>query len=354
MKRLLFMFIAIFVFTASIFAQFPPIFNLEQGKKYTVQEALDAVGSSAIKETHDIESYEESAESKEFSINLYPKIEGSLPGYSLGFLDTGEYYSCLEIYERDTYIVADGDTLRGDARYKYLYKSLSSKYEMKKDSDECAYYEDGLFSMEIGNNDGQIIIVYEDNTPQFNKFLKDARPEIQTSFLGLKLRDKYSDYEIRNALTERGTFSSSKRTSTGKKFLAQKVSFGGQLWDFCTISTDYEGRILIFNVYNSNDNNFIGQKKSDELYKELEGQLDKKYIVIPDFIKEKSDMAGWTKLIKMTNESEILYFGKNSVVLELYKKLEKSSGGEFRRYVGLNYIDRDVLNNTVDNVNDEL
>lgn len=362
MKRVLFV-ITCFIFASHsfLYAQFPPQYNLEQGRTYSIQEAIDSVNNSIVKWDYNVIIDIDTDTKNDFIGDALPQLKGvftylfslrliptrkdsGLPNVYLRFAKNGEYCFCSQIYGPDSFIIADKDTLRRSELFNHLYRSISAKYPLKHNKNDYLYSKDNISIALSITDDGSIIILYDDYSPYANTVYEALQPEIQSSFLGISLGEVYEDQEISYAIANRGSFTKMERTDFGKCFTGNKVSFGGHIWDYCIFDTDHLGKVFSFKVYDSRSIDSNGLRETKRIYKEFKSTLDSKYGINSMSSSEERDIHS----IRTT------YFGKQNITLELYDKTDKSKGGQYRRFIGLTYSDMKSIDNTIKSANNEL
>lgn len=168
-------------------------------------------------------------------------------------------------------------------------------------------------------------------------------PDIQDTFFGMTLGDKYTSTQIKNALASKGTYASQQNEGNGYSYTFTDVRFAGSTWDFATILTTQRNELYYFSVYDtwpdgySNDDERNEAKRNFDSFK---ARLDEKY----GEVEVKSEDGG----------ESAMYMGGNNIVLQISNRRSQSAGGTFRRYFELLYVQKEILSQVNESYDDEL
>ena len=159
---------------------------------------------------------------------------------------------------------------------------------------------------------------------------ESAIPIQRIFFKKLELGKYFPSYQLTSYLGVSSDMMVEKKTSEGGSYtIIYDGYFGGQQWDFVEVkSVDYKLSSIEFTNTQTDDNTFI--------YDSLLEKLTDKY-----------------------GEPMVLSTGGRSwydsyTILSLYHTYAKSTGGEWRHYVVLTYVDRDLYNQGESKALDEL
>ena len=157
-------------------------------------------------------------------------------------------------------------------------------------------------------------------------------PAVQDTFFGIKLGSGQTEESINAAVGNKGTFFSDHVVSFGKLITYKDIDFAGKKWDYCDFHLTGKGQFYKLNFYISlSDNNLEDSESADESYESFRSKLASKY--------------GERREITDENEKQVFYVGSNGICLRLSSMRIQSNGGQYRRYVTLNYFDRKINDN---------
>lgn len=168
-----------------------------------------------------------------------------------------------------------------------------------------------------------------------------AFPTIQDTFFGMKMGSRQTTYSVRSAVGRRGEYLEEKLTSYGKKVIFKKMIFAGETWDYGEFGLTEDGELFDVYVYDSLKDGYgydDEKKEAERTYTSYKNKLDEKY----GSQKENDDDGG----------KYVCYVGHNDMAIILSNKRGKSSGGEYRRFVGIDYIQTEI-NKKVSSLNDD-
>ena len=196
-----------------------------------------------------------------------------------------------------------------------------------------------FFTIKAKNEGGLFYaLVAKEGDPSLLK----ATTPIQDTFFGLKMEDRITSAQIKNAVGSRGVFSKETRESNNIVNSFTDLYFAGSKWDFANFICTSDGKFYWFNAYDSYDDYGIdNEREAKNLYESLKGKLDEKY----GAGEEKKDEDG--NLITS-------YSGSNGIVIFICNERSRSLGGSYRRYVKIEYINIKLYGNQTDANNDEL
>ena len=165
---------------------------------------------------------------------------------------------------------------------------------------------------------------------------------IQDTFFGLKMTEKITSAQIKNAIGARGVFIEETRESNSINNLFKDVYFAGSKWDFANFTCTTDGKFYLFNAYNSYDDYSSDQEKdARDLYDNLKSKLNDKY----GNGKEQKDEDG---------SINTTYFGSNGMAIIISYERSRSVGGLYRRYLKIDYINVTLFQNQMSANDDEL
>lgn len=165
---------------------------------------------------------------------------------------------------------------------------------------------------------------------------------IQDTFFGLKMTEKITSAQIKNAIGARGVFIEETQESNSINYLFKDVYFAGNKWDFADFTCTTDGKFFLFNAYNSYDDYSSDQKKdARDLYDDLKSKLDDKY-------------GNGTEQKNEDGNINTTYFGSNDMAISIAYERKRSVGGSYRRYLNIGYANITLYNNQIDENNDEL
>ena len=234
--------------------------------------------------------------------------------------------------------------------YDDLCKELSQKYEMTDNSipddliAKISVDEDGnavMISHQKSEGEEMVGITYMPMSLLFPTALKADLPTLQDTFFGMKIGSQQTTTSIKSAVGYKGTFVSEKNALYGKTVIFKDFMFAGQTWDFGTFIMNDEGVLYEIRAEMSLEDYSLDDKnEANRIYQLFKERLSEKY----GEKDEESDEEG----------IHTIYVGNNMISLTLSNKRSKSAGGEYRRYVVLDYIDLSTMEQLSKQSNDEL
>ena len=166
------------------------------------------------------------------------------------------------------------------------------------------------------------------------------RPNIQDTFFGLKMGNKYTHSQIKLALNGRGKFLSESNIGENSVTFTD-VYFAGSKWDFCAISLSAKNELYIISFYNSYATyEYEEEAATKRTYQSLKEKLDEKY--------------GERETKSEDGNLSTIYIGGNDMAIMLDKEKSKSKGGSYRNYFKLTYYQSAIGSSQSKADNDEL
>ncbi len=169
------------------------------------------------------------------------------------------------------------------------------------------------------------------------------RPKIQDTFFGLKLGERYRLNDINRAFYQSGDYLDSTKGRNSVSYTYTKVYFAGHKWNYCVVDVTDDGRFYSIRVYDSlsdNSYNYDERNEAKQTYDSFKSKLDEKY---GNAVETDED-----------GKCSSVYLGENDVAIVLSNERSKSSGGEYRRYVTIAYVQTDINNELANKSLDEL
>lgn len=195
----------------------------------------------------------------------------------------------------------------------------------------------------VNNEITRIDIVYFSMYASLKDIYSATFPTIQDTFFGMKMGARQTTYSVRSAVGRRGEYLEEKLASYGKKVIFKKIIFAGGTWDFGEFGLTNDGELFDVNVYDSlNDGYSYDDERNDaeRTYTSYKNRLDEKY----GSPYENEDDSG----------KYVCYVGSNDMAIVLSNKRGKSSGGEYRRFVGIDYFQTEINKKVSSRSDDEL
>lgn len=338
MKRILLIF-ALSLLTIIAKAQQQDIpnefFGLRLGEAYTVEQLIAAIGDNG-------------------TYIKNPGIDDAEPGYlNNGFQNVtykGKTYSlAFFITLKDGtlttvafYLLPNSDQTLSSA-YDEIKNELSQHYEMLPQESRQPGVErigsqnnDIMLTLDKRMEDGQcssVSIYYTSLTATRDYYTKQL-PAIQDTFFGMKMGTSCSSRQfVINKIGNKGTFLGEDYTSNRKIITFGDISFAGATWDFADFSFTDSGAFYDIDLSCSYNDGY--------LYKDDENEAQSQY----EYFKEKLNGKYGEQEEKNSDEGRyIVYFGSNNMRLILSNRRAKSTGGDYRRYVSLNYTQTEINN----------
>ena len=246
------------------------------------------------------------------------KIASSLCD-SLSALDANAYYK----YSQDSTSVQS------------FYASQSNKHIIIRV--DC-YYENNIVSL-VGVNYIHLNATFQASMDS----LFPPRPKIQDTFFGLKLGERYGINDVKRAFYENGDYLNSDNGGNSVSYTYTDVYFAGHKWNYFVVDITDDGRFYSIRAYDSLSDysyNYDERNEAKQTYDSFKSRLDEKY----GNVVEKDE----------NGKCSSVYIGENDVAIVLSNERSKSSGGEYRRYVTIAYVQTDINNELANKSSDEL
>ena len=253
------------------------------------------------------------------------------------------------LFAFDNNNIPAGQTL--DTIYNELCEDLSRKYNMMDSSNPDTHTIAKISMSEEGSavmvahketEDNNVVsVAYLSMSLIYSDVFNAILPTIQDTFFGMKMGSFQTISSIKTAIGYKGTVLSEDNDSFGHNITFKDLMFAGSTWDFGTFRMTDKGELYMISVeislkdYMADDRN-----EANSVYELFKSRLSEKYGAVD----ESSDQDG----------KSIHYVGNNDIVLELSNQRGRSKGGDYRRYVILNYWDMALLEQMSKQSNDEL
>lgn len=196
-----------------------------------------------------------------------------------------------------------------------------------------------------GRNTVQVTLGYlspEGLVTMLNDIQETSLPEIQDEFFGIKMGKRITESSIKSALGTKGEFLKSESASSYKKYTFTDVVFAGHTWSYGTFDVTPDGRFFSLSVYDSLDDYSDERREAESTFSSFKRKLDDKYG--EEEVEQYEDGSG----------KSVTYFGSNNMAVILSNTRSRSSGGSYRRYVKLEYIQVALYREIQNAANDEL
>lgn len=238
-----------------------------------------------------------------------------------------------------------------DSIYNELSKELSGKYELIDTPNQFPNIISKISMDENGNavtlsygkldKGDMITVAYISFAALYSDLATTVLPTIQDTFFGLQMGSRQTASTIKSAVGHRGTFLSENSDIYGRTVIFRDITFAGKSWDFGTFCLTEKGELYNLSVQISlTDYSLDARKEANNTYEIFKSKLADKY----GEAEEKTDDEG----------KYISYVGNNSIGLMLSNKRSKSKGGDYRRYVTLEYWHTTIYSHLNNQSNDEL
>lgn len=344
-------FIIVFLILQGLYAsaQQKTFFGLTLGNNYT-QEEVNKIIPETTGGLYSVTEWEDgSAEISEIKIALLKdivppimatvtprKISRKTPLYRLNFDTSGGLRGVSLIYDNSCGLPS--------IVYQQLADSLSKIYPMtpheNKEGLQCLDV-DGM-AVTLTKEEDSIILLYSDAS-YIEKIVSNIIPPIQDKFLGLKMGEKYSVEKVKTLVGMKGDFMESERTAVGTRLIFSKMAYAGKIWDYGEIILSLDGAFYKISIYDSVNDYYDDRTEAKSIYNNYKETLDKKYGgAVGPVVEEKGEDLSST------------YLGSNGIWLELYTRRGKSSGGNYRRYVGMVYSHMGIISQFQEATENEL
>ena len=321
-------------------------FGLKFGNQYTFEQIKSHVGENGtFFETND--SLElGSIKCLGYTFQNVAYEDRRYPLMTILTLNAGTFGGILFAFEKSD--MPANQTL--ETLYDDLCEELSQKYEMIDDSTlddsitKVSIDEDGnavVISYQKPEGEEMIGITYMPMSLLFANTLKAEFPTLQDTFFGMKIGMRQTTTSIKSAVWNKGTFVSEDNAPYGKTVLFKDLMFAGQTWDYGTFKINDDGVFYEIKVEMSLTDYLTDDEiEANRTYQLFKARLSEKY----GKREEESDEEG----------THISYVGNNMISLTLSNIRGKSNGGEYRRYVILDYMDLSTMEQLSKQSNDEL
>lgn len=307
-------------------------FGLRLGEAYTVEQLIAAIGDNGTY----ISNYGSNDTELGYLNNSFQDVTYKGKTYSLAFFATLKDGTLISV---SFYLLPNaGRTL--ESAYDEIKNELSQRYEMLPQESRPgvervgSQNNDTMLLLEKCMEDGQCsyVSIYYTSLTAVNDYYLQQNPAIQDSFFGMKMGSSYSSRQfVINKIGNKGTFLSEDYTSNGKTITFGDVSFAGSTWDFASLSFTENGAFYDIDLSSNYNDGY--------LYKDDENEAQSKY----EYFKEKLNDKYGVQEESISDEGRyVVYFGCNNMRLILSNRRAKSRGGDYRRYVSLNYTQTEI------------
>lgn len=352
------LFLILFLLIVSIIAnaQARTVFGLVFGKTYTENDLRSIINSNSDGQyevttwsdrTASIQGLLEEVKVSNLSmaadlfspitVMVYPvrSMKGR-PAYMISLSTDKELQSVASFYDEtcgDPFLV-----------YHHLADSLKSIYPTES-------IQDGI-GLQCNNNEGISIVLKKEDKYVYlsftdNSYIEEAfnsiLPPIQDTFMSLTLGNRYSVERVKSVLDTRGAFLNSTRNATGTEVSFTKIAYAGKIWDYGSIMLTIDGEFAQFSVYDSLNDYYDERKDARDTYDRYKEILDKKYssAIYPSIEDDGTSVTAF-------------YRGGNGISLMIYNKRDKTAGGSYRRFVGIEYSHIGIIRGLMDSRENEL
>ena len=240
--------------------------------------------------------------------------------------------------------------------YDILKDSLTSKYGELSDFTIDGQPENISRLLNIGNGVGLRLDKYTSNDTitavevsyiSLMAIIIDSYiasyPTIQDTFLGIKMGSQQTSYSIKSAIGYKGEYLNEEYDPYGKTIIFTNFIFAGKTWDYGNFSLTDKGVLYSVSAYDSLDEGYGYEDElntAEQTYELYKSSLDAKYGVHDE---QESD-----------NGKYVIYVGNNDISIILSNERNKSTGGEYRRYITIQYYQTAIYNQLSNNGFDEL
>lgn len=344
MKKYIFIIISLFISVSANAQQAIPseFFGLKYGNTYSLEEVISHVGDNGRYSSTNFSEFE----SLELSGYLFENVTYC-----------GRTYTSMTIHFHSKVFVGIIFSISNTERsqsfnsiYHELDNELSDKYDMidypvSNDEINKISIDDNGNAVAIGyreSHNGNIaVITYLSLTTLFSDITNKVLPTIQDTFFGLKMGTRQTTSTIKWAVGDKGTLLSEDKDIYGKTITFKDITFAGKVWDFGEFRLTENGELYDLSVQISlKDYGFDDLKEANRTFESFKTKLEEKY----GTAEEKTDEAG----------KRISYIGNNGIGLMLSNERSKSKGGDYRRYVTLEYWHTEIHSQLYNQSNDEL
>ena len=335
------------------FAQPDVFFGLKFGEKYSLEDMISAIGNNGTYEAKDQTIFTDSIVLDTYLFSNVQYGNSSFPAMVLEVsAKTGSFVGVsFQLFQDEVF---NAEAM--ERTYQAMVDSLQSKYSMMpvpmEDSSVTRLSSVSSFSLGVVHLDKKVEngsitsigLMYISFTELALEVLNDltANPDIQDSFMGLKLGEKYTQVQVKNAMASRATYESLDRGGSVISYCFKDVSFAGDKWEFGNLFFTNDNMFMSLLVYDSYDNTLREKRAAISNFNVLKEKLDDKYGSVD--LKNSDDDI----------ERTATYFGGNDVAVMLSLEEQKSKAGYYRIYLKLQYIQVSLFKATNQLSNDEL
>lgn len=182
---------------------------------------------------------------------------------------------------------------------------------------------------------GAIAMVSRAQTPYY--------PTIQDTFFGMKMGSKQTVSSIKVAVGYRGTYSDEEYNAGGKELIFADITFAGNTWDYGVFYLTEEGSFYELKVYNSMKDGY----SNDDERKDAQNIYD-------NYKKKLSDKYGESNEKDAEDGKYVIWLGGNKMGVMVSNERNQSKGGDYRRYVSIDYVQLEIYNKLTQKSDDEL
>lgn len=349
MKKYIFIIISLFISVSANAQQAIPseFFGLKYGNTYSLEEVISHVGDNGryIKSDDSIEFNSIKWIGYLFDDVTYDGKE--YPSMSILKLTSNVFGGVFFSFSDEN--IPENQSL--ESIYNELSKDLSEKYALIDTPNQFPNITSKISIDENGNTitlsyakwdrGDMVTVAYVSFAALYSDFANTILPTIQDTFFGLKMGSRQTVSTIRSAVGHKGTFISEDNDIYGTTITFEDMAFAGKIWDFGDFSLTEKGELYKLRVsisltdYKEDDFN-----EANRTFESFKAKLEDKY----GPTEEKTDEDG----------KRISYIGNNGIGLMLSNNRSKSKGGDYRRYVTLEYWHTEIHSQLYNQSNDEL
>ena len=337
------------------YAQPTSFFGLKFGEKYSMEEIVSSVGSNGSYFKNETFNFTEGITFDSYYFTDVKYGKSSFPIMALQFLPTsGKLVAVSFCFLADE----EYDAESMEQTYKAIADSLQRTYTMlpipMEDPSLIRLNSMDTFSLTSVRLDKIIesgnILSIELTYLSLLDFALEAldalkvvpnRPDIQDTFMGLKLGEKYFLTQVKNALSGRGTYLRDERNASGPTYIFMNVSFAGRQWNFAALYFTRDYKLYSVDFYDSLNNTSRENRSAKADFSSLKSKLDDKY--------------GFTETKEDDDDNlTAVYLGGNDIAALLGLSEERSKGGVYRIFLKLTYVQTQLFDKVRQLSNDEL
>lgn len=341
MKRIITL--TVLLLSASL-CQAQNFFGLNFGEVYTTEQLKKAVGDLGVYEGSEDEGFAVGDafsnvryEGHQYEAVVFLKnVNGSLLGVTFTLSDESgsalglndKFMKVKETYEKKGEFIVDDsqeDTEYYVMELETMYFVLSRRLE--------------------GGNTAQVTLGYlspEGLMTMLNDIQETYLPEIQDEFFGIKMGKRITESSIKSAIGTKGEFLHSESANSYKKYTFTDVVFAGHTWSYGSFDVTPDGRFFSLSVYDSLGDYSDERREAESTFSSFKRKLDDKYG--EEEVEQYEDGSG----------KSVTYFGSNDMAVILSNTRSRSSGGSYRRYVKLEYVQFAIYRELQNAADDEL